>query len=567
MELNSLIFLLMLVYCSNFSASKEIITESSRLWPNPFDRLFNATNKFRNKPESQEKQDLEFYHPDDLKLLNSVKSQKIIPQQQLASNDQQPYPITKLVEELFPERNAFKNKRKPSKPFWGLPVASTTSPRPRFYTRPANTRTNPFKPSQNVDIEDSIEHSEHTTSGYDFLAMANPPTTKNSEAPVIKINPSHPFWGPPFSTSSTWPPPNTKTASSAVFTVETEEDFPFHLSNIAVNNDISENNTSFSPNDVEHKQSYDPSNNNERTIPEHFREPVHLKPGPPYHEASKQQQQQEHNLLDQNVWHAPMKTVTEPTFIPISPESDYPQQQLLEQGIVSNQEQHYPVYPGITPILDVSLLKSKESDSAALATYPKTYPHSAKPETHIIYHQPPATHNNYYHPPSGLTHIDFSPIFLAIVPIALFLGAAAAFALASAVTSNTAVATAQQQQQQQEDSNNNNNNDNNSNNNNINTILTLLAAFNEVKKHHDDNHKIIIVSDEPDLDKVAATEASDVVTIDPPPSPSPSTGPFFIKVSSSTTTIAPKSTTPTSQPPEDYDRKKIMYYHHMNGVT
>ena len=344
---------------------------------------------------------------------------------------------------------------------------------------------------------------------------------------------------------------------------------------------------------MEHKQSYDPSNNNERTIPEHFREPVHLKPGPPYHEASKQQQQQEHNLLDQNVWHAPMKTVTEPTFIPISPESDYPQQQLLEQGIVNNQEQHYPVYPGITPILDVSLLKSKESDckltchqrnmllsnlifsnvhhylnqAAALATYPKTYPHSAKPETHIIYHQPPATHNNYYHPPSGLTHIDFSPIFLAIVPIALFLGAAAAFALASAVTSNTAVATAQQQQQQQEDSNSNNNNDNNSNNNNINTILTLLAAFNEVKKHHDDNHKIIIVSDEPDLGKVAATEASDVVTIDPPPSPSPSTGPFFIKVSSSTTTIAPKSTTPTSQPPGDYDRKKIMYYHHMNGVT
>lgn len=122
MELNSLIFLLMLVYCSNFSASKEIITESSRLWPNPFDRLFNATNKFRNKPESQEKQDLEFYHPDDLKLLNSVKSQKIIPQQQLASNDQQPYPITKLVEELFPGFK-FTTSRPPSR-------KSTNSPTP-----------------------------------------------------------------------------------------------------------------------------------------------------------------------------------------------------------------------------------------------------------------------------------------------------------------------------------------------------------------------------------------------------------------------------------------------------
>jgi hypothetical protein len=88
----------MFVYCSTDS-SKEIIAETSRLWPNPFDRLFNAT-KFR-KPESQEKQDLEFYHPDDLKLLHTVKSQKIIPPDQL-TNDQQPFPITKLVEELFP---------------------------------------------------------------------------------------------------------------------------------------------------------------------------------------------------------------------------------------------------------------------------------------------------------------------------------------------------------------------------------------------------------------------------------------------------------------------------------
>ncbi|XP_046635913.1 pollen-specific leucine-rich repeat extensin-like protein 1 isoform X2 [Daphnia pulicaria] len=609
MELNSLIFLLMLVYCSQTVSSIEIITESSRLWPNPFDRLFNAT-KFIRKPESQEKPDLEFYHPDDLKLLHTVKSQKIIPPKQLTNDQQQPYPIAKLVEELFPgfkfttsrprksthppaptskekvnrpvrkSGSAPKKKRKHSKPFWGPPI-TTTSPRPRFYTRPT-TRQNPLKNSQEDNIEDS---EEHRPLDEDFLAVANPPTTKNSEAPVIKIKPSHPFWGPPFATSTTWPPYNTRTASSAI-PRETEDDFPFHLSNVAINNnDISEHSTPFSPNVAELKQSYDQANSNERTLPEHFREPVHLKPGPPYHETtSKQQQQQQehHDPLDQNIWHPLTQTVTEPTFIPIPPKSDLPQQQLLEPGVADNHEQHFPIYSGITPILDVSQLQSKETDS--LASYPKkTYPHPAKPETHVIYHQPPATHNNYYHPPTGLTHVDFSPIFLAIVPIALFLGAAAAFALASAVTSSTAVATAQQQQQQQEESNSNNNNDNNSNNNNMNTILSLLAAFNEVKKHHDDSHKIVIVTDEPDLTKVAATDVP-AVTIDPPPSPSPSpslppslppspspppspppspspslslSGPFFVKVN--------LSTTPT--PPGEYDHKKMMYYHHMNGVT
>lgn len=71
--------------------------------------------------------------------------------------------------------------------------------------------------------------------------------------------------------------------------------------------------------------------------------------------------------------------------------------------------------------------------------------------------------------------VDFSPLFLALIPLALVLGAAASFALSSAVTSNTAVATAQQQQQQQEASNSNNNANSNSN---TNTILSLLAALN-----------------------------------------------------------------------------------------
>jgi len=45
--------------------------------------------------------------------------------------------------------------------------------------------------------------------------------------------------------------------------------------------------------------------------------------------------------------------------------------------------------------------------------------------------------------PQAIT-LDFSPLFLALVPIALFLGAAAALALATATRPNQAVATAQQ---------------------------------------------------------------------------------------------------------------------------
>lgn len=202
--------------------------------------------------------------------------------------------------------------------------------------------------------------------------------------------------------------------------------------------------------------------------------------------------------------------------------------------------------------------------ATALGSYPSSYPHSIKPKPHVIYHHQPAPQqNNYYHPPSRLTHIDFSPIFLAIVPIALFLGAAAAFALASAVSSSSAVATAQQQQQQQEESSNNNNNDNNNNNNNINTILALLAAFHEVKKHHDDHHKIVIVTTTTPTSDTVEEVANEVpVTTDPPLPPPPPTGPFFIKLSSSTTESPPAPL----QSYGHYERKKITY-HHMNGIT
>jgi hypothetical protein len=90
-------------------------------------------------------------------------------------------------------------------------------------------------------------------------------------------------------------------------------------------------------------------------------------------------------------------------------------------------------------------------------------------------------------------HIDFSPIFLAIVPIALFLGAAAAFALATASSSSSsAAAAAQQQQQQQEAANNNNNANNNANNNNNAILAALFAAIINNKGHHAKAHKTII---------------------------------------------------------------------------
>ena len=77
---------------------------------------------------------------------------------------------------------------------------------------------------------------------------------------------------------------------------------------------------------------------------------------------------------------------------------------------------------------------------------------------------------------ASLPFVDFSPLFIALIPIALFLGAAAAFALSVATSSSTAVATAQQQQQQQEE-NNNNNNAANSNNNNNAMLAAMFASF------------------------------------------------------------------------------------------
>ncbi|KAK4018922.1 hypothetical protein OUZ56_000957 [Daphnia magna] len=570
MKSYSLMLLFMIVCCSLVSSEDTAsITDhhDDTFWLHPFDRLSNAST-FR-KLESQEKDDLTFYHPDDLKLLHSRwnKNQNIIPELQTSKGR----PITKFVEELFPgfkfttprsakkpnqplfankekvsgsrktiEGNGSKEKISSPKPFWG-PSILIPSVRPWFYTTQA-TRKLPFKSSlPSIDIT-----RDHTTPDYDFHAIDGPTRKTVVSIPLETREPSFPFWGLPIETSSTRPPLANTKITTAANPSRTEEEFLFRLSNETVDDDP------FSgPIALALQQPYDlPYNPPVET--ERFRDPIHLKPGPPYHDK-----QEEHDSIEQNVWHA-TAAVTEPTIVgnPISTEPHLPQQQLEPDRAI--QQQHFP---GLALNSEVGFL-SKEIDT--LGSYPSSYPHSIKPKPHVIYHHQPAPQqNNYYHPPSRLTHIDFSPIFLAIVPIALFLGAAAAFALASAVSSSSAVATAQQQQQQQEESSNNNNNDNNNNNNNINTILALLAAFHEVKKHHDDHHKIVIVTTTtptPDSGEEVANEVP--VTTDPPLPPPPPTGPFFIKLSSSTTESPPAPL----QSYGHYERKKITY-HHMNGIT
>ena len=66
--------------------------------------------------------------------------------------------------------------------------------------------------------------------------------------------------------------------------------------------------------------------------------------------------------------------------------------------------------------------------------------------------------------------VDFTSILLALTYIALFVGAAAAFALTLSVRPNQAFAAAEQQQQQQSDNNNNNNANNN-------IVANVIAAL------------------------------------------------------------------------------------------
>ncbi|XP_059353635.1 uncharacterized protein LOC130691074 isoform X2 [Daphnia carinata] len=563
------LMLLFMIACCSLASSEDTVSftdlHDNTFWLNPFDRPPNAS-AFR-KLESQE-DGLAFYHPDDLKLLHSRwnKNQNIIPELQTSKGR----PITKFVEELFPgfkfttprstkkpnqplvasknkrsgsrktiEGNGSKEKTQSSKPFWG-PSIIIPSVRPWFYTTQA-TRKPPFQSNlPSIDIS-----RELTTSDYDAHAIDGPTRKSEISIPLETREPSVPFWGIPIETSSTRPLLPYSKITTAAIPSHMEEEFLFHLSNETVNGDA------FSgPIALALQQPYDlPYNPPIAT--ERFRDPIHLKPGPPY-----QDKQEENDFIEQNAWQA-TAAVTEPTIVgnPIATEPRSPQQQLEPDLSI-----HQQLYPGFALNSDVGFLP-KEIDTSG--SYPSSYPHAIKPKPHIIYHHQPAPqHNNYYHPPSRLTHIDFSPIFLAIVPIALFLGAAAAFALASAVSSSSAVATAQQQQQQQEESSNNNNNDNNNNNNNINTILALLAAFHEVKKNHDDHQKIVIVTTTtPAADIVDVAKEAPVTTDLPLPQPSP-TGPFFIKLSPSRTESPPAPL----QSYGHYERKKVTY-HHMNGIT
>ncbi|XP_057370641.1 rho GTPase-activating protein gacU-like [Daphnia carinata] len=142
---------------------------------------------------------------------------------------------------------------------------------------------------------------------------------------------------------------------------------------------------------------------------------------------------------------------------------------------------------------NTSTIKENETSHA---TFPNVQEKEGKTESTVVTFTDATVagrhgRNYDYHP--SPVHIDFSPIFLAIVPIALFLGAAAAFALATASSSSSSAAAAAQQQQQQQEAANNNNNANNANNNNNNAILAaLIAAIVQKGSHSSKGHKTII---------------------------------------------------------------------------
>ena len=90
-----------------------------------------------------------------------------------------------------------------------------------------------------------------------------------------------------------------------------------------------------------------------------------------------------------------------------------------------------------------------------------------------VYNKRPAEYNRPQQQSynNGGIHDLFTPFLLALIPLALVLGAAASFGLASIIgKGSNPVAIAQQQQQQQESNNNNNNN------NLIDLIITILSG-------------------------------------------------------------------------------------------
>ncbi|XP_059351640.1 uncharacterized protein LOC130691650 isoform X2 [Daphnia carinata] len=464
MESYSLIFLSMLVYCS-LILNHQVISVSARrndkLWSKPFD-LFSSATKFR-KPEIEPKKDfaLMAFHPDDLK------------------NIEQPVRPQQYWEDRSSEPNRFQPPKFFDKPFLGVKL---TTPR----TNPSTKKINKSPDTSNeihvqiddvADLTNILGNSQH----YENIVLSiDQSDSKSGNAPEKDESPK-PFWGPPIGTPPTPRPAHYHKATSV--SIEKKEEIPVRLPNNAVNT----------------RQKYRPQSyhqpNSRLTTPERLQENlVHMQSGPPYYEKVR-----ENDPFDQSFWHR--VPVTEPTVFPnpISPQSYFHQKQ-LEDEIANTKAQ---LYSGGAPN---PIIIHKEIDSVALPSYPSPYYPPSPPEHHVVYHHPAPAQHTYHHAPSGFAQVDFSPIFLAIVPIALFLGAAAAFALATATTSSSAAAVAQQQQQQEESSNSNNAANNNNANNNNALLAALFAALQSKHDDHKDKHKIIII-----------TTTTEATTTMPPP--------------------------------------------------
>ncbi|KZS03576.1 Uncharacterized protein APZ42_033780 [Daphnia magna] len=491
MESYSLIFLSMLVYCLlilNHQAISVSGRRNDKLWSKPFD-LFSSASKFR-KPENEPKQDfaLMAFHPDDLKNIE----QPIRPQQ--------------YWDDRSSESNRFKPPKFFDKPFPGVKF---TTPRPNPATKKMNNNSPDASNEIHVQIDDVADltdilgNSQHYE---DIVLSIDQSNSKSGNAPEKKDSPK-PFWGPPIGTPPTpWPAHYSK---ATPVPIGNKEEFPVRLPNNAVNT-----RQGITP-EYRHQSYHQP--NSQLTTPERLQEkPVHMQSGPPYYEKLR-----ENDPFDQSFWHR--IPVTEPTVFtnPISPQSYFNQKQ-LEAQMANTKGQ---LYSGRTPNPTVI---HKQIDSAALSSYPSPYYPPSPPEHHVVYHHPAPAQHTYHHAPSAFTQVDFSPIFLAIVPIALFLGAAAAFALATATTSSSAAAVAQQQQQQEESSNNNNAaNNNNANNNNV-LLAALFAALQSKHDDHKDKHKIIII-----------TTTTAAPTTMPPPLPERSQALVKLPLKNQTLTLPP----------------------------
>ncbi|XP_046445695.1 uncharacterized protein LOC124195372 isoform X2 [Daphnia pulex] len=482
MESYSLMLLPMLVYCSLVVLNYETISVSGRrddakFWSNPFDKLVSAS-KFR-KADAKPKKDFDFmmaFHPDDLHRAE--------------------LPIKPQLR--WDDRSSTASRHTPIRLFDNPVKITTQRPKPpptkkkMFKKNPEAANEIHVQIDDVADLTDILGNSQHYQDIVFAIDEQQPDVKLDGNAPSKEKAPK-PFWGPPIATPSPtgrpayYPRPTTR----AVIPVKTKEE-----NSIYKHTNIREN----SATDPKIGDNNQP--NEKQTTPDLYREtPVHMQSGPPYYEK-----RQENDPFDQGFWHKVPVTEATPFFgNPLSPDTFF-HQKFLEAGVSSNQDPHYSG----TLETPVPAVIFKEIDSSAVGSYPAPYYPPAQ-DHHVVYHHPAPAHNNYYNPPSGFAQVDFSPIFLAIVPIALFLGAAAAFALATATSSSSAAAAVSQQQQQQEESSNNNAaNNNNANNNNIAILAALLEVIQSKHDSHDDKHKIILITTTTPMAIVAAKDVSPI---------------------------------------------------------